>query len=614
MKSVHEMPFGAAVDAAGGVRFALWAPGAERVALELLDRATPERAAAVLPLQRDADGWHRLVVEHAGAGDRYRFHLPEGPAFPDPASRFNPDDVHAASVVVDPRAYAWRDAGWKGRPWREAVVYELHVGTFTAEGSFAAAAAHLPGLAALGVTAIELMPLADFPGRRGWGYDGVLHFAPDASYGTPDELKALVDAAHGLGLMVLVDVVYNHFGPDGNYLHAYCPEFFNPAHQTPWGAAINFDGERSRTVRDFFVHNALYWVEEFHADGLRMDAIHAIRDDSAQSIVAEICAALRDGPGRERPVHVVVENEANGARLLGRDRAGVPLVATAQWNDDFHHAAHVLLTGESDGYYADFAAAPLENLGRALAEGFIYQGQASGYRDGEARGEPSSGLTPLAFVSSLQTHDQVGNRAFGERIAMLGDRTLLDAAYACLLLAPHVPMLFMGEEFDASTPFCYFCDFEGELAAAVTQGRRAEFARFPAFSDPQVRSRIPDPNAESTFAASKLRRDERDEGLHAARLAQVRTLLALRHRHLVPRLSESMRGGEYSVDGAWLRVRWRLGDGTRWHLWMHVGSTPADVDAPPPGATIHRAGVDEREGGGLRFARGGVAVSIESRP
>ncbi len=348
MTSGHDMPFGAAVEAGGGVRFALWAPSAGAVVLELLDRAAPAHTvAAALPLQRAADGWHTLHVAQAGAGDRYRFRVAHGLAVPDPASRCNPDDVHAASAVVDPRAYRWRDRAWRGRPWREAVIYELHVGTFSAEGTFAAAAARLPALAELGITAIELMPVADFPGRRNWGYDGVLPFAPDAAYGTPDELKALVDSAHGLGLMVFVDVVYNHFGPDGNYLHAYCPEFFNPARATPWGAAINFDGDRARTVRDFFVHNALYWVEEFHVDGLRMDAIHAIRDDSAAPIVREICAALRDGPGRARQVHVVVENDANEAALLGRDRVGVPAAATAQWNDDFHHAAHVLLTGET---------------------------------------------------------------------------------------------------------------------------------------------------------------------------------------------------------------------------------------------------------------------------
>ncbi len=618
MKRVHAMPFGAAVRPAGGVRFALWAPGIAHVDLELLERASASPASASpatttpAPMQRNAAGWHTLERDGAGAGDRYRFFLPDGLAVPDPASRSNPDDVHAASEVVDAAAYPWRDAGWRGRPWSEAVIYELHIGTFTAEGTFAAAAERLQDLSDLGVTAIELMPLADFPGRRNWGYDGVLPFAPDASYGTPEKLKALVDGAHALGLMVLIDVVYNHFGPEGNYLHAWCPEFFNPAHPTPWGAAINFDGEAARTVRDFFVHNALYWVEEFHADGLRMDAIHTIHDNLPVHIVREICAALRDGPGKERQVHVVLENDANGASLLVRDEAGMPRIADAQWNDDFHHAAHVLLTGETDGYYADFAAEPLARLGRALAEGFVYQGEASAHREGAARGEPSAALTPLAFVSSLQTHDQVGNRAFGERIGMLADPALLDAAYACLLLAPHVPMLFMGEEFEASTPFSYFCAFGGDLAEAVTRGRRAEFARFPAFADPMLRERIPDPNDGATFTASKLLWDERERGPHRRRLAQVRELLSLRRTHLVPRLSGAMHGGAFAVDGMLLRVHWTLGDGSRWHLWANFGLMPTSVDALAPGKRVHEHGIESGAGGAGRFARGGVRISLEA--
>lgn len=613
MKRVHEMPFGAAVRPAGGVRFALWAPGIARIDLELLDRALASPATVTKsPMRRNAVGWHTLELAGARAGDRYRFRLPDGLAVPDPASRWNPDDVHAASEVVDPTAYPWRDSGWRGRPWSEAVIYELHVGTFTAEGTFASATERLQDLAELGVTTIELMPMADFPGRRNWGYDGVLPFAPDATYGTPEELKALVGRAHALGLMVLIDVVYNHFGPQGNYLHGWCPEFFNPAHPTPWGAAINFDGEQARTVRDFFVHNALYWVEEFHADGLRLDAIHTIHDDSPVHIVREICAALRDGPGRERQIHVVLENDANGASLLGRDEGGAPPVADAQWNDDFHHAAHVLLTGETDGYYADFATEPLAKLGRALAEGFVYQGEASPFRGGAARGEPSATLPPLAFVSSLQTHDQVGNRAFGERIGMLADPSLLDVAYACLLLAPHIPMLFMGEEFNASTPFFFFCDFGGDLAEAVTRGRRAEFARFPAFADPVLRERIPDPNDGTTFAASKLVWHERERGPHARRLGNVRDLLMLRRTHLVPRLSGTMRGGAFAVDGALLQVHWTLEDGSRWHLWANFGPAPAAVQAFAPGQPIHQRGIESDGRGGGHLARGGVRVSIEA--
>ncbi|MEJ2175058.1 MAG: malto-oligosyltrehalose trehalohydrolase, partial [bacterium] len=427
----HRMPFGAEHRADGTTRFRLWAPDAASVDLDLAGAQGQAR----LAMQRDADGWHELITA-AVPGARYRFVVGEGLLVPDPASRFNPDDVHGASEVIDPQAYRWRHTAWRGRPWSEAIVYELHIGTFTPEGTFTAAAARLPQLAALGITAVELMPVADFPGARNWGYDGVLPFAPDASYGRPQDLKALVDAAHGLGLMMLLDVVYNHFGPEGNYLHAYCPEFFNPKHQTPWGAAINFDGPHARTVRDFFIHNALYWVEEYRFDGLRLDAIHAIRDDSTPPIVAEIAQSLHAGPGRERQLHLVLENDANQSRFLERDANGGLRAATAQWNDDIHHVLHVQLTDEADGYYADYADAPLARLGRALAEGFVYQGDASAFRGGEPRGEPSAQLPPTAFISFLQTHDQVGNRAFGERIHALSEPARERAALAALLLSP----------------------------------------------------------------------------------------------------------------------------------------------------------------------------------
>jgi malto-oligosyltrehalose trehalohydrolase len=418
MKRRHEMPFGAALRDDGTTCFRLWAPAAARVDLAL----ATTRAHAALPLAALDGGWFEAIAPDAPHGSRYAFRIDGERTVPDPASRSNPDDVHAPSMVVDPLAFDWQDAGWRGRPWHEAVLYELHVGTFTREGTFAAAIGRLDYLAGLGITAIELMPLADFPGTRNWGYDGVLPFAPDATYGPPETLKALVQAAHARGLMVLLDVVYNHFGPEGNYLHLYAPQFFNPTHRTPWGAAINFDGPGSRTVRDFFVHNALFWLEEYHFDGLRLDAVHAIADGSRPDIVAELAAAVRAGPGRDRHVHLVLENDANQARYLGRDESRAPLFATAQWNDDLHHAFHVLLTGERDGYYADYAERPLRHLGRALAEGFSYQGEASAYRANRTRGEPSVHLPATAFVSFLQTHDQVGNRAFGAEGARRGER------------------------------------------------------------------------------------------------------------------------------------------------------------------------------------------------
>ena len=609
---MHAMPFGAAVQDHGGVRFALWAPGADHVDLE--------HGAGEVPVShrmtRDSRGWHCIELDQARAGDLYRYRLDSGLRMPDPASRRNPDDVHGHSEVVDPRAYAWKDADWHGRPWEEAVIYELHIGTFTAEGNFSAAARRLSALADLGITAVELMPLADFPGKRNWGYDGVLQFAPDAVYGTPDELKAFVDAAHALGMMVLIDVVYNHFGPEGNYLHACCPHFFNPRHQTPWGAAINYDAEESRTVRDFFVHNALYWVEEYRFDGLRMDAIHTIRDDSEIDIVYEICAALRDGPGRSRAVHVVLENELNQASFLRRDANGRPEAGSAQWNDDLHHAAHVIVTGETEGYYVDYADAPVDRFGRALAEGFAYQGQPSLLRDGVLRGEPSAHLPLTAFVSSLQTHDQVGNRAFGERIHGLSDPVLLQAAYACLLLSPHVPMLFMGEEYAASTPFLYFCDFGPELAEAVSRGRREEFGRFDGFSDAASRARIPDPNAESTFQASILRWSERTESPHREWLAGIQALLTLRRQWIVPHLAGMAGGGHFWREGEALRVEWTLGGATApgLHLLAHFGPTPLRNVRPPPGKLVHVHGVDvDVDGDSLRLATGAVRVTLQEQ-
>jgi maltooligosyltrehalose trehalohydrolase len=597
----HDMPFGATFLDSGGVRFRLWAPDCERVQLELDEGAAARR----LPMQPLADGWHERVEPTAGAGTRYRFVVSDGLVVPDPASRWNPDDVHGASAVTDPAAHAWQDAAWPGRPWHEAVIYELHVGSFTPQGNYLAAAERLSELAALGITAIELMPVADFPGQRGWGYDGVLPFAPDSSYGTPDELKQLIDAAHGHGLMVLLDVVYNHFGPEGNYLHAYCPSFFNPAHQTPWGSAINFDGERSRTVRDYFVHNALYWIEEFHFDGLRLDAVQAIRDGSPQHIACEIGRALRDGPGRRRHVHLVLENLANETRRLERDPRGAVRCADAQWNDDLHHAAHVLVTGETDGYYADFADEPLARFGRTLAEGFDDELSAL---PGRVRGAPSANLPSQAFVSFLQNHDQIGNRAFGERLHRLvknSDGAALEALYACLLLSPHVPMLFMGEEFAASTPFLFFCDFGPELAEAVATGRREEFKHFPLFADESARERIPDPNALATFTACKLRWEERSASPHRERLALLERLLSLRHRWLVPRLAHQRRGGRHRVDGDVLHVDWPLGDGSTWRMAANFGTAAAGVASA--GQTVYAHAVADAQ-----LLPGGVLVTLET--
>ena len=584
MKRRHVMPFGAELREDGSTRFRLWAPGANRVDVEL--GIGDSRSGFGLAAQ--PDGWFEAVVRDAPAGTRYAFRIDADLRVPDPASRWNPDDVHAPSAIVDPHTFTWRDAAWRGRPWEEAVIYELHIGTFTPEGSFSAAIGKLDYLAELGVTALEIMPVADFPGHRNWGYDGVLPYAPDSAYGTPDDLKRLVEAAHATRLMVLLDVVYNHFGPEGNYLHAYAPQFFNPRHQTPWGAAINFDADGSRVVRDFFIHNALYWIEEYGMDGLRLDAVHAIADDSQPDIVAELCEAVRAGPGRDRHVHIVLENDKNQSRYLARNAKLGPVQASAQWNDDVHHAFHILVTDERDGYYADYAERPLWYLGRCLAEGFAYQGEISAYRDHAPRGEPSAHLPATAFVSFVQTHDQVGNRAFGERIERIADPKALRAAVACLLLSPAPPLLFMGEEFGASSPFQFFCEFGPELAAAVTRGRREEFGRFARFRDPAVQATIPDPNNAATYAASKLKWAELDQALHKEWLALYRELLGLRHRHIVPHLAGVHSSGTFAlIDDHALRVDWTLGDGARLHLVANFSDTPCGGIDIPAGDVIY---------------------------
>ncbi|MGE0746829.1 MAG: malto-oligosyltrehalose trehalohydrolase [Rhodospirillales bacterium] len=579
-RRAHAMPFGAGVLEDGRTRFRIWAPAARSMSVRLPDRTLPMSAAG--------GGWHETVSDAAPAGTRYRYVVDGGTEVPDPAARFQPDDVHGASEVIDPRAYAWSDGAWRGRPWHETVLYELHVGTFTAEGSYAGVAARLDHLAELGITAIELMPLADAPGTRNWGYDGVCLYAPEARYGRPEDLKALVDAAHSRGLMVFLDVVYNHFGPEGNYLSQTAPGFFTERHHTPWGAAINFDGDDSAPVRDFFVHNALYWIEEYHFDGLRLDAVHAIVDDSHPHILTEIAESVRSAIPSDRHVHLVLENDDNAARFLRRDAEGRPRWYDAQWNDDLHHVLHCAITGESAGYYTDYTDHTADRIGRCLAEGFDYQGEPSRHRGGARRGEPSAALPPTAFVGFLQNHDQVGNRAFGDRIDRLAPPPAVLAATAICLLAPSPPMLFMGEEWAAAQPFPFFCDFGPELAEAVRQGRRREFERFPEFADPAARARIPDPQDEATFARAVLDWSARDREPHRGRLAYTRALLRIRAEEIVPRL-RGIAGDQpgWRVDGGALRVEWRLGDGSRLHLLANLTDAACPITAPlPDGRTI----------------------------
>jgi len=568
MKRRHEMPFGAERRDDGSVRFRLWAPSAREIKLKLHNAG----GQAPLRLHRLDDGWFELATDGAGVGTGYQFVLENGLHVPDPASRFQPDDVNGPSQIIDPQAFDWQDQSWCGRPWEEAVIYELHVGTFTPEGTFAGVRERLDYLAELGVTAIELMPVADFPGLRNWGYDGVLPFAPDSTYGTPEELKELVQAVHARGLMIFLDVVYNHFGPEGNYLHSYAPQFFTDRHNTPWGQAINFDGAESRTVRDFFIHNAIYWLNEYHFDGLRLDAVHAIVDDSEHHILAELAEKVRMACPDDRYIHLILENDSNQARYLRRGVRCRPQAYTAQWNDDIHHAAHVLVTGEREGYYCDYSD-PIAHLGRCLIHGFAYQGEISLHRGNQPRGEPTEGLPLTAFVSFLQNHDQVGNRAFGERITSLADTAAVRAAAAILLLAPSPPLLFMGEEFAAESPFLYFCDFKGDLATAVRDGRRGEFAHFAAFSNPAARERIPDPNAAATFERSALDWETIGQPPHQEWMMFYRRLLKLRREAVEPHLSGACRiGGKYNVRGdRGLTALWHFPDHAELALIANLG-------------------------------------------
>ncbi|MCF5668284.1 malto-oligosyltrehalose trehalohydrolase [Pseudomonas marginalis] len=547
LRTLETWPHGAIMLDAQHTRFALWAPDAFYVSVELENG----KSVAMLP---QAEGWFETEIA-CPAGTRYRFNIDGEMDVPDPASRAQASDVHGWSVVVDSLAYQWRHSNWQGRPWHEAVIYELHVG---AMGGYAGIEKHLPRLAELGVTAIELMPLAQFPGDRNWGYDGVLPYAPQASYGTPEQLKHLIDSAHEHGLAVILDVVYNHFGPDGNYLGQYAKGFFQEDVHTPWGAGIDFN---RREVRDFFLDNALMWLLEYRFDGLRLDAVHAIDNPE---FLKELAHRVREQVDTGRHVWLMLENELNQAGLLQHD-------FNAQWNDDFHNVLHVLLTGETDAYYSDFAQDPTAKLARCLGEGFIYQGHTT--RHGHVRGEPSGHLPPSAFVAFLQNHDQIGNRALGERLHQLCSPQALKAATALLLLSPMIPLMFMGDEVNASEPFLFFTDHHGELAEAVREGRRNEFKDFAAFQDPERRERIPDPNALPTFLQTTPSFDENEH------TQLYRQLLSLRHRHLVPHLPGSVALGAQVLADHAVSARWRLGNGSVLRIDLNLSAVPLDHPA-----------------------------------
>jgi maltooligosyltrehalose trehalohydrolase len=557
----------------GGVRFRVWAPDRLRVELIVGDGA-PRL------LSRDADGTFGGFVPGLAAGARYRYRLDGDGPFPDPASRFQPEGVHGPSEVVDAATFAWSDQAWRGRPLEDVVAYELHVGTFTPEGTFAGAAEKLSFLRDLGVTAVQIMPVADFPGERNWGYDGVAPFAPARCYGKPDDLRRLVDRAHGLGLAVILDVVYNHFGPDGAYQGAFSPHYFTTRHTTPWGQAINLDGLHRERVREYFMENACHWVREYHFDGLRLDATHALLDDSPRHFLAELAARVK-AAAPERHVLLIAEDHGNVAHMVrppGEGGWGLD----AEYSDDLHHQVRRALAGDSEGYYGDFTgSAP--DLAETIRDGWFFKGQHSAHRGGP-RGTDPGGIPPPRFLVFLQNHDQIGNRARGERLHHEIDLAAYRAATVLLLSAPETPLLFMGQEWAASAPFLYFTNHDPELGRLVTEGRRREFKGFRAFSDPAARERIPDPQAVETFRRSRLDWAEREREPHASVWRLYQALLALRREDPLLRF-ETWEGFHARAfgDAAIVMTRHLPGRGALAVLVQLRGSGPVELRAADVG-------------------------------
>lgn len=565
--------FGATPQPDGSTMFRLWAPTAGAgLRLDIVGHRT-------LNVSPDAEGLIEVCVPDCAPGTRYAYRLGDGTLVPDPASRQQDGDVHDYSIVLGAHDYAWQHTQWTAPPWETAVIYEVHVGL---AGGFNGLRARLPALAALGFTAIELMPIADFPGPRNWGYDGVLPYAPDCAYGTPAELKQLIDSAHGLGLAVLLDVVYNHFGPDGNYLPQLAAPFFREDVETPWGAAIDF---RRPEVRRFFEDNACYWLDEYRFDGLRLDAVHAIEDEDWLRELPKLVRA-RLAPRR---VYLIIEDDKNRAGLL---RAGFD----AQWNDDGHHVLHHLLTGETTAYYSDYAEDPAAVLSRCLTQGWHYQGQPSSFRGGERRGESSDDLPPSSFVWFLQNHDQTGNRAWGERLQELADEQALRAATALQLLSPGVPLVFMGEEVGSTAPFFYFTSHtDEELAEAVRQGRAREFS---ALAEADA---LPDPNSPDTFD----RTHPWDENsVRRAWIAFYSHLLGLRRRYLAPRLAGACSESSDVLGPAAVSTQWRLGDGSRLTLLSNLGEASCQVDVSKTVAAAHSLRYESQKGAITELSKG----------
>ena len=558
-----------------GTRFRVWAPAARSVDL-LLTEADGD-SSGPRPLRLLADGLFEGRFDDVGVGDRYRYVLDGRGPFPDPVSRFQPDGVHGASAVVDPSRFNWSDDGWRGVPIEELVPYELHIGTFTPLGTFAGVEARLPYLRDLGVTAIELMPVADFPGSRNWGYDGAALFAPARCYGTPDDLRRLVNSAHRAGLAVLLDVVYNHVGPDGAHLHAFSPYYFTDRHASPWGAGINLDGEHSAHVREFLVENAMHWVHEYHVDGLRLDATHAIQDDSARHFLAELTARVKASV-TGRHVLIVAEDCRNLARIVkpvsdgGWGLDGV-------WADDLHHQVRRLMAGDSDGYYQDFRGTT-GDIATTIRRGWFFTGQYSTYF-GDRRGTDPGSIPLERFIVCLQNHDQVGNRAFGERLHHAIDLASYRAVSVLFMMVPETPLLFMGQEWAATAPFLYFTDHHTELGRQVTEGRRREFARFVAFADPVNRARIPDPQADATFTSSRLDWNEQARSPSAGVLQLYKDLLRIRRTEPALRPGAGFSADAEALDDATVALRRSSATETVIVVCRLAGSGAVEITAPP---------------------------------
>ena len=575
----RRLPVGAELHRDGGVDVRVWAPKRRRVAVVVESGRGEEEH----PLEAEDGGYFSALVP-LGAGARYRFRLDgERRLLPDPASRFQPDGPHGPSEVVDPTRFTWSDSGWRGVPREGQTIYEMHIGTFTRAGTWAAAARELPAIAELGVTVLELLPVGDFPGRFGWGYDGVNLFAPTRLYGSPDDMRAFVDRAHGLGLGVLLDVVYNHFGPDGNYLREFSDRYFSTTHRTDWGDAINFDGADAAPVRAFYLANAAYWIDEFHIDGLRIDATQDIHDRSEPHILEELARRARAAAPRRR-ILLVAENEPQQTRLVrspGQGGYGLDAI----WNDDFHHSAIVALTGRREAYYSDYLGTPQE-LVSAAKRGFLYEGQWYGWQ-GKTRGTSTAGLDSPTFVVYTQNHDQVANSARGERIHLLTSPGRHRAMTALLLLLPNTPMLFMGQEFESSSPFLYFADHRPELAEMVRRGRAEFLGQFPSMAREEVRRELADPADPATFERCKLDHGERRR--HAAALALHRDLLRLRREDAVISKPAALDGAVLSEHG--FVLRYHAADGADRLLVVNLGEEtrlPAASEpllAPPPGTT-----------------------------